>query len=559
MSPEPRRGLGSRTARARRPSGEPEPLPREPFAGSAKIWIALAVVTAAIFALLISATDFVLGTGAFWDDVDAEFVDAVAAVRTDVLTPPARAINYLTDAWFLRVLRWGAVAALIAFKRWRHLAAFVGLILVVQPLTAALAYRMARPRADGIEILAPWSEFSSPSLPMTALIITLVGMTYAFAVGGKLRRRVLLAASGLITLVGMARLYLAVDRMTDALSATLFATAVTVLAFRIWAPDAVFPVSYSRRRVAHLELTPRRRDAIFTALHDQLGLPAVDVEFFGLEASGGSTPLLITLDGVAPARVFAKLYAQNHLRSDRFYKLGRSLLYGALEDETPFGDVRALAEREDYIMRLMEAAGVPGPASYGIVEITRGRENLLVAEFIEDATEISRAEVGDEVVDKGLAAIRAMWDAGLAHRDIKPGNVLVRGDDIFLIDVAFGETRPSPWREAVDLANMMLTLALRSSPKAVYEAALRHFTADEIAEAFASTRGVTIPSELKRALNDDPRDLVAEFRRLAPDRDQVRIQRWTRRRLGLLATSASMAVATLWLVAVNLSFVSGLL
>ena len=38
--------------------------------------------------------------------------------------------------------------------------------------------------------------------------------------------------------------------------------------------------------------------------------------------------------------------------------------------------------------------------------------------------------------------------AGLVHRDIKPANIMVQGDRLRLIDVAFAEVRPSPWRPA---------------------------------------------------------------------------------------------------------------
>ena len=62
-------------------------------------------------------------------------------------------------------------------------------------------------------------------------------------------------------------------------------------------------------------------------------------------------------------------------------------------------------------------------------------------------------------------------DVGLAHRDIKPANILVQDGRILLIDVAFATVRPTPWRQAVDLANMMLCLALRSAPERVYERA----------------------------------------------------------------------------------------
>ena len=58
--------------------------------------------------------------------------------------------------------------------------------------------------------------------------------------------------------------------------------------------------------------------------------------------------------------------------------------------------------------------------------------------------------------------IRRMWDVGLAHRDIKPANLMVQDGHLRLIDVFFVQVRPSPWRQAVDLGNMMLVLALRS-------------------------------------------------------------------------------------------------
>jgi hypothetical protein len=48
------------------------------------------------------------------------------------------------------------------------------------------------------------------------------------------------------------------------------------------------------------------------------------------------------------------------------------------------------------------------------------------------------------------------------------------------------KARPSPWRQAVDLANMMLCLALRSSPKRVYQRALRQFNTEEITEELAA-------------------------------------------------------------------------
>jgi hypothetical protein len=149
------------------------------------------------------------------------------------------------------------------------------------------------------------------------------------------------------------------------------------------------------------------------------------------------------------------------------------------------------------------------------------------------------------VIDQALAMIRRMWDVGLAHRDIKPANLMVRDGELKLIDVFFVQVRPSPWRQAVDLANMMLVLALRSDPDRVYEHALRYFSPDELAEAFAAARGVASPTQLQQSMKSDGRDLLARFRELAPKRTPISIQRWSPRRVLLILAAIFVAVVTL--------------
>ena len=178
------------------------------------------------------------------------------------------------------------------------------------------------------------------------------------------------------------------------------------------------------------------------------------------------------------------------------------------------------------------------------MEITPEREYMLVTEFFTGAVEIGEADVDDTVIDQGLLLIRMLWDAGIAHRDIKPGNLMVRSGELLLIDVAFVQVRPSPWRQAVDLGNMMLVLAVRTDPERVYRRALSYFTPAELSEAFAATRGVASPSQLRAFMKRDPRDLLGTFRALAPPREPIVLQRWSFRRVGLaVAILGSIAVA----------------
>jgi hypothetical protein len=62
---------------------------------------------------------------------------------------------------------------------------------------------------------------------------------------------------------------------------------------------------------------------------------------------------------------------------------------------------------------------------------------------------------------------------------------------------------------------------------------------EEISEGFAAARGLALPSQLRRMLRAQGRDLHAEFTRLLPAPPQpIRIQRWSARRIGLWAAIA---------------------
>ena len=541
--------------RRRRPSGEAAPLPRD-LRGSAQLWMAVGVLTVVVWLWL-----FVVPSSTqWWDRQDSKVLQWIVELRTDGLTAVAKALNALTTEWFIRGLRIGTLIALVFVKRWRHFFGFFLAVLIVQGIGELLQDMIGRSRPL-VPILADWEGASHPSRPVAALAVTLAAMAYSLLPCGKWRRGTLLVSGVLLTAVAAARVYLGVDHPSDGVVSLLYAPAVAVLTFRLFAPEAAFPVTWKRGVTAHLDVSGRRGEAIKRAVKDQLGIEVVGVEPFGQEGSGGSTPLRLELapdDSQGERFLFAKLYSQTHLRSDRWYKLGRTILYGALEDELRFASVRRLVEYEDYIQRLMRDSGIPSAEPFGIVEITPAREYLMVSQFLFGSEELTDAEVDVAIVDDALGVIRKLWDAGLAHRDIKPANVMVRDNKVVLIDVAFGTVRPSPWRQAVDLANMMVILALRTNAELVYERALLLFDAQDIAEAFAATRSVTLPSQSRSSLailkRETGVDLVEEFRDMSPDAELISIQRWSTRRIGLAVGAVFVGLILLSIV---ISEVSG--
>ena len=466
--------------------------------------------------------------------------------RTDWLTDVAEVFAWLATQPAILAMRVALVIVLVLFKRWRHLAVAVLGFFFMDMVVSHLSVKLPAP--DEAVITPDSGVYHFPAYAVASLSITLWAMVATLAPAGRVRERASGTAIALGVVVVLARAYLGVTYPVAGLYSLLlgFCIAATLLGWL--APEDSFPVSYKRGgNAAHLELAGARTEAVVRAMRDQLGIEVSSLKAFGDEGSGGSTPLLMTAaDGT---RIFGKILATSHVRADRWYRVGRTILYGRLEDETSFSSVRRLIAYEDYALRLLDDDGFTVAHSYGVVELTPNREYLLATQFFEGAETLGHAEVTDEVIDGGLQLVRRLWDSGLAHRDIKPANLLVVNGKLQVIDVSGLEIRPTPWREAVDLANMMLVLAVRSDSDRVYQRALAYFTPDEIGEAFASAQGMAIPTELQRYLKEDDRALIARFKELAPPYPNISIQRWSFRRLALIAGVLIAAiVVAIWSV-----------
>jgi tRNA A-37 threonylcarbamoyl transferase component Bud32 len=483
------------------------------------LWIATVLLLVAIF---VWGKFGGPSAGQFQRWLDGEITSRLPDLSGGRMATTGRFLAANIGLWLLIAIRWGTAIALIAWKRWRHLAVFVGSVALVTVLARFF------PTAGTLP-----STPKHPAYAAASLGVTVIGIVYGLVPAGKPRRRALWVSAAVCG--GLAAFSILTHTYSPSEIGIGFAIGFSVpfLGFRLLAPETVFPVTYRSGKTAHLDVEGARGAAIDAALRDQLGLEVVRKEPFGLAGSGGSTPLRIELaDG---RRLFAKLYAESHLRADRWYKLGRTVMYGALEDERSFNSVRRMVEYEDHMLRYLRDHDVRTAEPYGFAEITPEREYLLVTSFIDDAVEVLDAPIDDAVIASGIDLIGSLWDAGVAHRDIKPANLLVRRGELYLIDVFFCQVRPSAWRQSVDLANMLMLLALGSDVDRVYEAARRRFTPDDIAEAFAATKGVTVPGQLRSMVMADPRPLAKDFSRRAPDRSRIPVQRWTIRRVTLTA------------------------
>jgi tRNA A-37 threonylcarbamoyl transferase component Bud32/membrane-associated phospholipid phosphatase len=542
--------------RRRRPAGHARPYPFR-FEGSSWTWLALGVAVLTIWVAL-----FATGAPAPWlERADGAVLDAAVDSRTAGLTSVMQVLAATGGVWLILALRWGIILALAVTQRLRHLVVFVVVALVVRAAALLVSQAIGRPRPLGLAYAYGWEGYSHPSRPVAAIAVVLVGACFALVPAGRPRRIAFWGCGAAIALLAVSRVYLGVDHPSDVLFAAVVGVAAPVVAFRVFCPDDIFPVTYRGGRAAHVEIEGPREEALREALDEQAGLELVEAEPFGEEGSGGSTPLRLKVRSPegGDEDLFAKLYTADHLRSDRWYKLGRAIRYGALEDEVAFNSVRQLVEYEDHMLRVMNDGGIPTVRPHGFVELVPEREYVILMSFLHNAEEADDQEtIDDGVIDDGLRVVEKMWQEGIAHRDIKPSNVMIRGGHIHLIDAAFAQMRPSPWRQVVDLANMMLVLALGSTAERVYARAVEIFEPDEIAEAFAATHAITMPRQLRERMREDGRDLVAEFRALAPQAEPIAVQRWSVRRIVLTTRTVVVAGALATLVVWNLATPSSL-
>jgi tRNA A-37 threonylcarbamoyl transferase component Bud32 len=521
------------------------------------VWGWAGVLVLAVAALLV--TGLVLGPAGTLDGLNAAVRDALRDAP-GVLGEGDDVAELVADLGYRAV--WVPTALVLAwFARWRQLAVYLGVVNVVAAVGHVTAGDAALSRAVRSGVTGSVDVVAVPAWPILVVAVMLTGSLFALLPHGRARRWGW--AVGILVLAGVAaeRIALGFDPPVPSVGSAVLGCSIAALAFLLLAPEREFPVDYRRRIRAHLELDRERTGRVVAAVRDQLGVEVTGVHPYRLLGSRGSTPCRLTVAG-PPGVLFGKLYATPHLRSDRWYKLARVLRYGRLEDEGPFASVRRLAEHEDYLLRLLRDGGVRVPEPFGVVEVLPGREYLLVTEFVPGAVEILEALPGttepaddgaaDAVVDDALAQVRRLWAAGAAHRDIKPSNVLVQDGRVVLVDVSFGEIRPSRWRQDVDLANMLLVLALLVGPERVVQRAVRVFEPRELAEALAASGSVTVPRQLQRLVDESGKDLPAELRALLPEHPAIRIQRWSARRLLLALATVGGILTVAVLVTINL-------
>jgi hypothetical protein len=174
-----------RSPRQRRPTGAAPPLPYR-LQTSGIGWLAAAVV-------LVGLTLVVFAHGLRGPAVTVTVVDdAVVRWLTGLKAPGLDAllrglVRAGSSWWVLFTLSLGLPLALLVLRRWRHLIVWWVTWRLGTLIIALVTVTARRPRPFGVELRTSWGGWAMPSLPVTILTGTLMGVLYTLVPAGRWR------------------------------------------------------------------------------------------------------------------------------------------------------------------------------------------------------------------------------------------------------------------------------------------------------------------------------------------------------------------------------------
>jgi hypothetical protein len=224
----------------RRPSGARPPLPKN-LRGAARFWLVMiSLLVVAPFLGLGAAAGSGSYVGQINDAARKLFEPAYAAGLTGVIG----AVSLLGSVWTLGIVRLVTCAVLVIFRRWQHLLAFAGSVLVVGWVVHATtpAGTPGTPLPTGVGVVA---GALGPSAAVAGLAVTVVGIAYALVPPGRARRLALAGGGVLLAALGVAQMSGGHD-LSGIVTGVIVGVAIPLVLFRLLAPERSFPVSYRR-------------------------------------------------------------------------------------------------------------------------------------------------------------------------------------------------------------------------------------------------------------------------------------------------------------------------
>lgn len=246
----------------------------------------------------------------------------------------------------------------------------------------------------------------------------------------------------------------------------------------------------------------------------------------------GSRPFVAT--GVDGHRYFVKVLGADQRAADLLYRAYRFVRLHDVGDARPAASLKQAVEHQALVGLLARRAGVRVPRVDRVAEAADGSA-LLVMDAVDGvALETLPPEaVTDDVLQQTWAEVDRLHQAGIAHRSLRTGNVVVDGEGSpWLVDFSFSETGATDRQRALDVAELLASLSVVAGPERPVAAANAAIGPDAVGDAVPLLQPLALSSATRHAVHHDgllgrvrgaaaevsghPADKLADLQRVRP-------------------------------------------
>jgi undecaprenyl-diphosphatase len=259
---------------------------------------------------------------------------------------------------------------------------------------------------------------------------------------------------------------------------------------------------------------PNRRPAP-AAVAASLRAAGLDVTDLTLQRapSGRAQRYVATLSG--GTTVLVKVYAQDARDADLLYRSYRTLVLRGPGDDRPAASLAHDVEHQALLLMLARRGEVRCPDVAALARLTDG-SMALALEFVDGVPldTLEAEQIGDDLLDAVWREAVAIHAARLAHRALRAGNILVAAGRPTIIDLSFGEEWASGRARAIDVAELLASLAVLVGPERAIASADRVLDRADLASALPYLQPLALSAATRRqaskAVLKELRDSIAE-------------------------------------------------
>ncbi len=301
-----------------------------------------------------------------------------------------------------------------------------------------------------------YSGFGYPSGHST-FVAAVAGVLF-YQVKPKYRKYLLL----IVVLVGISRMYLGAHLPLDVVGGWALGALVGALVSLLVGTSVQF-IS-----VARIKRALKRR-----------GYDIRHATFASVDARGSRPIFIQDKNGT---EYFGKVFGKQEHAADWLFKLYRFFRYKNMQAEEPYLDSRRNVEIESFANMWAKQAGVRTPRVVDLVKI--GTHWLLIQERVPAKPLTDFKRITQKTLEDAWRQVAQLHNGNMAHRDLRAANLMVdTHGKVWMIDFGFAEVSPSKQRKSMDIAELLMSMALIVGPERTTEAATKILDADTLKES----------------------------------------------------------------------------